>query len=45
MKGLEDETFLILPHANVLDMLRGKTADYDRWISGMQRFGEHLASS
>lgn len=43
--AMRAETFLILPHANVLDMLRGKTADYDRWISGMQRFGEHLASS
>jgi NAD(P)-dependent dehydrogenase (short-subunit alcohol dehydrogenase family) len=37
VEGLRDERFLILPHAEVLDYLRGKTADYDRWLGGMRR--------
>ena len=37
VKVMEAETFLILPHAEVLDYMRKKTADYDRWIGGMQK--------
>jgi NAD(P)-dependent dehydrogenase (short-subunit alcohol dehydrogenase family) len=35
--GLLEESFLILPHPQVLEYMRRKTADYDRWISGMNR--------
>jgi NAD(P)-dependent dehydrogenase (short-subunit alcohol dehydrogenase family) len=38
MQGLKDEHFLILPHPQVLTYMQRKTADYDRWIRGMQRF-------
>jgi NAD(P)-dependent dehydrogenase (short-subunit alcohol dehydrogenase family) len=38
MKGLAEESFLVLPHPQVLEYMRRKTADYDRWIRGMQRF-------
>lgn len=38
------ESFLVLPHPEVLTYMRRKTDDYDRWIKGMkrlqQRFGE-----
>ena len=37
VKALADETFLILPHPEVLDYMRRKTADYDRWIGGMRK--------
>ncbi len=37
VKTMRDERFLVLPHAKVLDYLRGKGADYDRWIGGMQK--------
>jgi len=37
MDGLAKESFLILPHPEVLDYMRRKTNDYDRWISGMNR--------
>lgn len=34
--------FLVLPHPEVLDMYRGKGADYDRWIAGMRRYRRSL---
>ncbi|MEV6273651.1 SDR family oxidoreductase [Nocardia sp. NPDC051832] len=36
--GVEAETFLILPHPEVLKMYRHKGSDYDRWLEGMRRF-------
>src|SRR5258706_8759360 len=37
------EKFLILPHPKVLDYMRIKTADYDRWLGGMQKlFLKHV---
>ncbi|MFI5501800.1 SDR family oxidoreductase [Nocardia asteroides] len=38
IEAMAAEQFLILPHQEVLQMYRGKGADYDRWITGMQRF-------
>jgi NAD(P)-dependent dehydrogenase (short-subunit alcohol dehydrogenase family) len=37
LKAIEDETFLILPHPEVLDYMRRKTDNYDRWIGGMRK--------
>ncbi len=37
VEGLAAERFLILPHPEVLEYLRRKTGDYDRWLSGMRR--------
>ncbi|MDJ0922643.1 MAG: SDR family oxidoreductase [Henriciella sp.] len=37
VKAIEEETFLVLPHPEVLKYMRNKTADYDRWIAGMQK--------
>ena len=42
LAGIRDDRFLVLPHASVLDMYRGKGADYDRWISGMRRYQRAL---
>jgi NAD(P)-dependent dehydrogenase (short-subunit alcohol dehydrogenase family) len=38
VEGLMADKFLILPHAEVTTYMQRKTADYDRWIAGMQRF-------
>ncbi len=35
--ALAEERFLVLPHPTVLEYMRRKTGDYDRWIRGMQR--------
>jgi NAD(P)-dependent dehydrogenase (short-subunit alcohol dehydrogenase family) len=37
VQGLEKEEFLILPHPQVLEYMRNKTADYGRWIGGMRK--------
>jgi NAD(P)-dependent dehydrogenase (short-subunit alcohol dehydrogenase family) len=43
--ALREERFLILPHPEVLEYLRRKSADYDRWIAGMQRLQAHVAGT
>jgi NAD(P)-dependent dehydrogenase (short-subunit alcohol dehydrogenase family) len=40
VRGLEDERFLILPHAEVAEYVRRKAADRDRWLRGMRRLLE-----
>ena len=35
--GIDAESFLILPHPEVLEYFRRKAADYERWINGMRR--------
>ncbi|MDH3320050.1 MAG: SDR family oxidoreductase [Betaproteobacteria bacterium] len=37
VKVMTEERFLVLPHPTVLNYMRNKTADYDRWIGGMQK--------
>jgi NAD(P)-dependent dehydrogenase (short-subunit alcohol dehydrogenase family) len=37
LAGIEQETFLILPHPMVLDYMRNKVENYDRWIGGMAK--------
>jgi len=39
---LEREEFLILPHPQVLDYMRNKTADYGRWIGGMRKLNRRF---
>jgi NAD(P)-dependent dehydrogenase (short-subunit alcohol dehydrogenase family) len=37
LAGIEQETFVILPHAQVLGYMRNKAENYDRWIAGMAK--------
>ena len=37
VRAIEAEDFLILPHPVVLEYMRRKTGDYNRWISGMRK--------
>jgi NAD(P)-dependent dehydrogenase (short-subunit alcohol dehydrogenase family) len=44
LEVIDNETFLILPHAEVLDFLQRKTGDYDRWLRGMRRMQAGLSN-
>lgn len=37
LRAIEEETFLVLPHPEVLQYMRNKTDNYDRWIGGMRK--------
>jgi NAD(P)-dependent dehydrogenase (short-subunit alcohol dehydrogenase family) len=37
VQTIRDETFLVLPHPEVLGYMRAKTENYDRWIGGMRK--------
>ena len=43
VEGLAAEQFLILPHPTVLNYMRRKTEDYDRWLGGMRRLQARYA--
>ncbi|GAB3108408.1 SDR family oxidoreductase [Janibacter alkaliphilus] len=43
LAAIAEETFLILPHADVREFLRRKVDDHDRWIRGMQRYQSSLS--
>ena len=42
VEGLAAERFVILTHPEVLEYMRRKTNDYDRWIGGMNRLYRRL---
>ncbi len=35
--AIREETFLVLPHKEVLGYMRRKTENYDRWLGGMRK--------
>jgi hypothetical protein len=43
IEGLRDERFLILPHPEVLEFVRRKASDRDRWLAGMRRLQAAVA--
>ncbi|MEM7018023.1 MAG: SDR family oxidoreductase [Pseudomonadota bacterium] len=43
LQAIEEEKFLVLPHPEVLEYMQRKTADYDRWIGGMQRLRRKIS--
>ncbi|MFP6808609.1 MAG: SDR family NAD(P)-dependent oxidoreductase [Pseudomonadales bacterium] len=45
MKAISAETFLIIPHEEVLGYMQKKTSDYDRWIKGMRRLHTAFGSN
>ncbi|WCB92209.1 1-deoxy-11-beta-hydroxypentalenate dehydrogenase [Baekduia alba] len=45
LAAIGDETFLILPHPQVLDFFQRKANDYDRWLRGMRRLQTTITES
>lgn len=43
LRTIEAETFLVLPHPQVLEYMRRKTADYDRWLGGMRKLNRRFS--
>jgi short-subunit dehydrogenase len=37
VEGLREESFLILPHPEVLGFFQNKAGDYERWLGGMRK--------
>jgi len=44
VRAIETETFLVLPHPEVADYERRKTADRDRWLAGMRKLKARIDS-
>jgi len=42
VRAIAAEDFLILPHPEVLDYMRNKTANYARWIGGMRKLNRRF---
>ncbi len=42
VETMDRESFLILPHPEVLEYMRRKTGDYDRWLQGIQRLKQRF---
>ena len=40
--GIDAESFLILPHPQVLEYFQRKAQGYDRWLGGMRKFAARL---
>jgi len=40
--AISDERFLVLPHEQVVDYMKYRAEDIDRWLNGMRRFQEKL---
>jgi len=45
VQAIRDETFLVLPHPEVVQYMRNKTDDYDRWIRGMRKLNRRFNGS
>ena len=37
LEAIRTESFLVLPHPEVLQYFRAKANDYERWLGGMQK--------
>jgi|TARA_B110000879_G_scaffold141331_1_gene183973 NAD(P)-dependent dehydrogenase (short-subunit alcohol dehydrogenase family) len=44
VQSIRDETFLVLPHPEVVQYMRNKTDNYDRWIGGMRKLNRRFGS-
>lgn len=45
VEAIVNNQFLVLPHPKVKDYMQAKTANYDRWISGMQKLRDRFENT
>jgi len=45
LQGIKNEQFLILPHPEVAEFIKHKTADYDRWLGGMRKLRSNIVDA
>ncbi len=45
ISGLREESFLILPHPEVIEYVQRKASDRDRWLKGMQKLRDRYAGN
>jgi NAD(P)-dependent dehydrogenase (short-subunit alcohol dehydrogenase family) len=45
LEAVAAETFLVLPHPEVLGFFQHKTTDYDRWLRGMRRLQSQITGA
>ncbi|NNL47707.1 MAG: SDR family oxidoreductase [Acidimicrobiia bacterium] len=45
VEGIEEESFLILPHPEVAEYFRRKGDDYERWLGGMRKLQAFMDSA
>ena len=44
MQGVVEESFLILPHADVAQYIQFKSADHDKWLTAMRRLRSKIVN-
>jgi len=44
VQTIRNETFLVLPHPEVVQYMRNKTDNYDKWIGGMRKLNRRFGS-
>ena len=44
IKAIEQETFLVLPHEEVIGYMQAKAQNYDRWIGGMRKLNRRFGT-
>jgi NAD(P)-dependent dehydrogenase (short-subunit alcohol dehydrogenase family) len=44
IEAIREERFLVLPHPEVATYFQRKASDHDRWLRGMRRFRDRIAS-
>jgi short-subunit dehydrogenase len=45
LRGIEAESFLILPHAEVQKYVRNKAENVDRWLRGMSKLQDQIRAA
>lgn len=44
LDAIREKRFLVLPHPEVLQYMRNKTGDYDRWLGGMRKLNRRFGA-